>query len=119
MGGYGSGRWRGGKPDPKALVESCLALDINALARAGVVRPNVDFRGAWKWWNQTEDDQDPAPEKNKQPRPEAVVLGRPPEGAVFVRLPPLGASSRSGPGFLTVTGMGFSISHSHRHGLLH
>jgi hypothetical protein len=65
MGGYGSGRWRGGKPDRKTVVESCLALDINALARARVVRPNVDLRGAWKWWNQTEDDQDPEPEKNK------------------------------------------------------
>ena len=37
--------------------------------------------------------------KNNQPRPEAVVLGRPPEGAVYVRLPPLGAWSWSGPGF--------------------
>ena len=36
---------------------------------------------------------------NNQPRPEAVVLGRPPEGAVYVRLPPLGAWSWSGPGF--------------------
>ena len=38
-------------------------------------------------------------EMNNQPRPEAVVLGRPPEGAVYVRLPPLGAWSWSGPGF--------------------
>ena len=38
-------------------------------------------------------------DKNNQPRPEAVVLGRPPEGAVYVRLPPLGAWSWSGPGF--------------------
>ena len=40
--------------------------------------------------------------ENNQPRPEAVVLGRPPEGAVYVRLPPLGACgawSWSGPGF--------------------
>ena len=37
--------------------------------------------------------------RNNQPRPEAVVLGRPPEGAVYVRLPPLGAWSWSGPGF--------------------
>ena len=65
MGGNGSGRWGGGKVDGKALVENCLALDINALARAGVVRPNADLRGAWKWWNQTEDDQDPDPEKDK------------------------------------------------------
>ena len=36
---------------------------------------------------------------NNQPRPEAVVLGRPPEGADYVRLPPLGAWSWSGPGF--------------------
>ena len=36
---------------------------------------------------------------NNQPRPEAVVLGRPPEGAVYVRLPPLGAWSWSRPGF--------------------
>ena len=36
---------------------------------------------------------------DNQPRPEAVVLGRPPEGAVYVRLPPLGAWSWSGPGF--------------------
>ena len=36
MGGYGSGRWGDGKADRKALVENCLALDINALARAGV-----------------------------------------------------------------------------------
>jgi len=65
MGGYGSGRWRGGKPDRKTVVESCLALEINALARAGVVRPSVDHRGAWKWWNQTEDDEEPDPEKDK------------------------------------------------------
>ena len=65
MGGYGSGRWRGGKPDRKTVVENCLALDINALARAGVVRPSVDLRGAWKWWNQTEDDQEPDLEKDK------------------------------------------------------
>ena len=39
------------------------------------------------------------PTTNNQPRPEAVVLGRPPEGAVYVRLPPLGAWSWSGPGF--------------------
>jgi len=37
---------------------------------------------------------------NNQPRPEAVVLGRPPEGAVYVRLPPLGACSWSSPGLL-------------------
>ena len=37
--------------------------------------------------------------RNNQPRPEAVVLGRPPEGAVYVRLSPLGAWSWSGPGF--------------------
>jgi hypothetical protein len=34
---------------------------------------------------------------NNQPRPEAVVLGRPPEGAVYVRLPPLGAGCWEGP----------------------
>src|SRR5512135_2317317 len=65
MGGYGSGRWGGGKADRKALVESCLALDINALARARVVRPDVDHRGAWHWWNRAEDDLEPAPEKNE------------------------------------------------------
>ncbi len=65
MGGNGSGRWGGGKVDRKTVVESCLALDINALARAGVVRRNVDLRGAWKWWNQTEDDQNPNSEKDK------------------------------------------------------
>ena len=65
MGGYGSGRWRGGKPDRKTVVENCLALDVNALARAGVVRPSVDLRGAWKWWNQTEDDKEPDPEKDE------------------------------------------------------
>src|SRR5271157_428885 len=65
MGGYGSGRWRGGKPDRKTVVENCLALDINALARASVVRANVDLRGAWKWWNQTEDDKEPDPEKDE------------------------------------------------------
>ena len=32
----------------------------------------------------------------------------PPEGAVYVRLPPLGAWSWSGPGFLPSTGRGFS-----------
>ena len=46
---------------------------------------------------------------NNQPRPEAVVLGRPPEGAIYVRLPPLGAWSWSGPGFLPRTGRGFSV----------
>src|SRR5271157_3232544 len=65
MGGYGSRRWGDGKADRKALVENCLALDTNALARAGVVRPNVDLRGAWKWWNQNEDDKEPDPEKDK------------------------------------------------------
>ena len=49
-----------------------------------------------------------APENN-QPRPEAVVLGRPPEGADYVRLPPLGAWSWSGPSFLPGTGRGFSV----------
>jgi hypothetical protein len=33
----------------------------------------------------------------------------PPEGAVYVRLPPLGAWSPSDPGFLPVTGIGFTI----------
>ena len=47
--------------------------------------------------------------KNNQPRPEAVVLGRPPEGADYVRLPPLGAWSWSGPSFLPGTGRGFSV----------
>ena len=46
---------------------------------------------------------------NNQPRPEAVVLGRPPEGADYVRLPPLGAWSWSGPSFLPGTGRGFSV----------
>ena len=32
-------------------------------------------------------------EHNNQPRPEAVVLGRPPRGGLYVRLPPLGAWS--------------------------
>ena len=45
---------------------------------------------------------------NNQPR-QAVVLGRPPEGADYVRLPPLGAWSWSGPSFLPVTGRGFSV----------
>ena len=48
-------------------------------------------------------------DKNNQPRPEAVVLGRPPEGADYVRLPPLGAWSWSGPSFLPGTGRGFSV----------
>ena len=48
-------------------------------------------------------------ERNNQPRPEAVVLGRPPEGADYVRLPPLGAWSWSGPSFLPGTGRGFSV----------
>src|SRR5271157_4156469 len=47
--------------------------------------------------------------QNNQPRPEAVVLGRPPEGADYVRLPPLGAWSWSGPGFLPGTSRGFSV----------
>ena len=47
--------------------------------------------------------------ENNQPRPEAVVLGRPPEGADYVRLPPLGAWSWSGPSFLPGTGRGFSV----------
>ena len=47
--------------------------------------------------------------QNNQPRPEAVVLGRPPEGADYVRLPPLGAWSWSGPSFLPGTGRGFSV----------
>jgi hypothetical protein len=46
---------------------------------------------------------------NNQPRPVAVVLGRPPRGAVYVRLPPLGAWSWSGPGILPGTGRGFSV----------
>ena len=46
-----------------------------------------------------ESKQRPNSTRNNQPRPEAVVLGRPPEGAVYVRLPPLGAWSWSGPGF--------------------
>jgi len=65
MGGYGSGRWHGGKPDRRTVVESCLALDINALARAGVVRPNVDLRGAWEWWNDVLVDDAAAPEKDE------------------------------------------------------
>ena len=51
----------------------------------------------------------PLKKKNNQPRPEAVVLGRPPEGADYVRLPPLGAWSWSGPSFLPGTGRGFSV----------
>src|SRR5512143_2003636 len=34
---------------------------------------------------------------NKQPRPEDVVLGEPPEGAISVWLPPLGAWGWEGP----------------------
>ena len=37
------------------------------------------------------------------------VLGRPPEGADYVRLPPLGAWSWSGTSFLPGTGRGFSV----------
>ena len=65
MGGNGSGRWGGGKVDGKALVENCLTLDINALARAGVVRPNSDHWGEWRWWGRTVDDREPDPEKDK------------------------------------------------------
>ena len=51
---------------------------------------------------------------NNQPRPEAVVLGRPPEGAVYVRLPPLGAWSWQRSRFLPGTGRGFSVDDEFR-----
>jgi hypothetical protein len=35
MGGYGSGRWGGSKPDRKLIVESCRTLDVNASFKRG------------------------------------------------------------------------------------
>jgi hypothetical protein len=49
MGGDGSGRWGSGKSDAKALVESCLRLEIKFLVRKGVVRPDVHHRASWEW----------------------------------------------------------------------
>jgi hypothetical protein len=53
MGGFWSGRWGyGGKSDARTLVEDCRSLDINRLAREGVVRANARSSGNWRWSHQ-------------------------------------------------------------------
>jgi len=45
MGGRGSGDWE--REDQKATVESCQPLDVNELARHGVLVPSISGRIAW------------------------------------------------------------------------
>lgn len=46
MGGIGSGRPSGGR---RTTVESCRALDVRRLHRAGCLQPGAAC--AWAWWN--------------------------------------------------------------------
>ena len=88
-------------PNPLARLTGLLAAFENA--RSGTAAREKDLG---KNLNKALVHAD----ENNQPRPEAVVLGRPPEGAVYVRLPPLGGGvelERSR--FLPGTDRGFPV----------
>lgn len=55
MGGFGSGR-RPFNPLAKRTVEQCLHLDLRHWQAAGIITPESESEGFWRWYNRETDE---------------------------------------------------------------